>query len=205
MSIVEKYTGVPTTCISDGMEGQCHIDVSITPLKEKYSAVGRSLTVQMVPGDEQIVSKAVIKAQPGDIILVNAKVDAPRAIARIFVLGLIQTMGLTGVVVDGAIRYVTDAKELDFPIFCKATTVAAGNKHGAGELNVPITCGGVVVEPGDIVACDADGVVVVPKVVAETVLKKAIDKEKKDEEREARIGNDREKVIAHLDKVLGNK
>src|SRR5699024_12481581 len=117
----------------------------------------------------------------------------------------VRSSDLSGVVVDGAIRDITDAKELDFPIFCQATTVAAGNKHGAGELNVPLTCGGVVVEPGDIVACDADGVVVVPKVVAETVLKKAIDKEKKDEEREARIGNDREKVIAHLDKVLENK
>src|SRR5699024_12612175 len=100
---------------------------------------------------------------------------------------------------------VRGANGLDSPILWKATHVAAGNKHGAGELNVAIACGGVVVEPGDIVACDADGVVVVPKVVAETVLKKAIDKEKKDEEREARIGNDREKVIAHLDKVLENK
>src|SRR5699024_12242659 len=119
--------------------------------------------------------------------------------------GLIVTMGFIGVVVDGASGAVADAEELDLPIFCKATTVAVGNKHGAGVLNVPVTCGGVVVESGDIVACDADGVVVVPKVVAETVLKKAIDKEKKDEEREARIGNDREKVIAHLDKVLENK
>src|SRR5699024_11477772 len=82
------------------------------------------------------------------------KGDTHRAIAGDFVLGMMQTMGLSGVVVDGAIRDITDAKELDFPIFCKATTVAAGNKHGAGELNVPITCGGVVVEPGDIVACD---------------------------------------------------
>lgn len=205
MSIVEKYTGVPTTCISDGMEGQCHMDVSIKPLKENYQAVGRALTVQMVPGDNQIVLKAIRKAQPGDVLVIDAKGDTHRAIAGDFVLGMMQTMGLSGVVVDGAIRDITDAKELDFPIFCKATTVAAGNKHGAGELNVPITCGGVVVEPGDIVACDADGVVVVPKVVAETVLKKAVDKEKKDEEREARIGNDREKVIAHLDKVLENK
>src|SRR5699024_12559684 len=108
-----------------------------------------------------------------------------RAIAGEFVLGMMQTMGLSGVVVDGAIRDITDAKELDFPIFCKATTVAAGNKHGAGELNVPITCGGVVVEPGDIVACDAGGVVVGPHVVAESVLRRAIDKGKRGEERGA--------------------
>src|SRR5699024_12607684 len=103
------------------------------------------------------------------------------------------TRVLSGFAVACSIRDVSYVKEVDFSIFCKTTTVAAGNKHGAGELYVPITCGGVVVEPGDIVACDADGVVLVPKVVAETVLKKAIDKEKKDEEREARIGNDREK------------
>src|SRR5699024_11148639 len=160
----------------------------VKPLKENYQAVGRALTVQMVPGDNQIVLKAIRKAQPGDVRVIDAKGDTHRDIAGDSVLGMLQTIGVSGVVVDGDVGDITDAKELDFPIFCKATTVAAGNKHGAGELNVPITCGGVVVEPGDIVACDADGVVVVPKVVAETVLKKAVDKEKKDEEREAGIG-----------------
>src|SRR5699024_12751874 len=134
-----------------------HIYESIKPLKQNYKSVGRALTVQMVLGDNQILLIAIRKAQPGDVLVIYAKGDTRRAIAGDFVLGMMQTMGLSGVVVDGAIRDVRDAKELDFPIFCKATTVAAGNKHGAGDLNVPITCGGVVVEPGDIVACDADG------------------------------------------------
>src|SRR5699024_12876347 len=110
MSIVEKYTGVPTTCISDGMEGQCHMDVSIKPLKENYQAVGRALTLQMVPGDNQIALKAIKKAQPGDDLVINAKVDTHCAIAYDFVLGMMQTVGLSGFVVDCAIRDVTDAK-----------------------------------------------------------------------------------------------
>src|SRR5699024_1316564 len=134
MSIVEKYTGVPTTCISDGMEGQCHMDVSIKPLKENYRAVGRALTVQIVPGDNQIVLTAIRKAQPGDVLVIDAKGDTHRAIVGDFVLGMMQTRGLSGGVGDGAIRDITDATELDFPILCKATTVAAGKKHGAGDI-----------------------------------------------------------------------
>src|SRR5699024_2524440 len=137
MSIVEKYTGVPTTCISDGMEGQCHMDVSIKPLKENYQAVGRALTVQMVPGDNQIVLKAIRKAQPGDVLVIDAKGDTHRAIAGDFVLGMMQTMGLSGVVVDGAIRDVTEPKEPESPILRKATTLAPANKHRARELNLP--------------------------------------------------------------------
>ena len=203
MSIVEKYAGVPTTCISDGLKGRNHMNTSIKPLKESYQAAGRALTVKMVPGDNKIVLKAIRAARPGDVLVIDAKGDTHRAIAGDFVLGMMQTMGLHAVVVDGAIRDVKDAKELDFPIFCKDTTIAAGDKHGAGELNVPISCGGVVVHPGDIVACDADGVIVVPEDMAEEVLEKAIEKERKDEERENRVGKKRENVIAHLDKVLG--
>lgn len=202
MSMIEKYAGVPTTCISDGMKGQGHMDAAIKPLKESYQAVGRALTVKMVPGDNQIVLKAIREAKPGDVLVVDAKGDSHHAIAGDFVLGMMQTMGIRAVVVDGAIRDIADAKALDFPVFCKVTTMAAGNKHGAGEMNVPISCGGIVVNPGDIVACDADGVIAVPERIAETVLEKALEKERKDDEREASIGSNPEKVIAHLDKVL---
>src|SRR5699024_12430390 len=102
-----------------GSRLQCHMEVSPQPRQEDYQAVGRALTVQMVPGDNEIVLKAIRGAQPGDVLVSDANGDTHRAIAGDFVLGMMQTMGLSGVVVDGAIRDVTDAKELDFPIFCK--------------------------------------------------------------------------------------
>lgn len=145
---------------------------SIKPLKEEYILSGRAFTVKMPVGDNAAVLKAIRTAKPGDILVIDAKGDEYRAIAGDFVVGMAKTLELGGIVADGVIRDMKGIKELDFPVFCKGTTVAASGKAGVGELNVPISCGGVSVKPGDIIVGDADGVVVVPMELKEATLKK---------------------------------
>jgi 4-hydroxy-4-methyl-2-oxoglutarate aldolase len=100
-----------------------------------------------------------------DILVVDANGDQYRAIAGDFVVGMAQTLGIGGLVVDGVIRDIIGVKALNFPVFLRGTTVAASSKAGVGEVNVPISCGGVSVNPGDIIVADADGVVVIPQVI----------------------------------------
>ncbi|CAH0257961.1 4-hydroxy-4-methyl-2-oxoglutarate aldolase/4-carboxy-4-hydroxy-2-oxoadipate aldolase [Peribacillus frigoritolerans] len=144
---------------------------------------GRALTVKIPVGDNSAVLKAIGEAKPGDIIVVDSKGDTYRAIAGDFVVGMMQTMEIGGLVVDGVIRDLEAIKELNFPVFSKGTTVASSGKAGVGETNVPISCGGVTVYPGDIIIGDIDGVVVVPKDKGKEILVKAKDKIMKDEQR----------------------
>jgi 4-hydroxy-4-methyl-2-oxoglutarate aldolase len=200
--IIEKFKKLPTTCISDGMQGLNNLDSAIKPLKEEYKIAGRALTVKMPVGDNYSVLRAIREAKPGDVLVVDAKGDTYRAIAGDFVVGMAKTLGIEGIVVDGVIRDITGIKDLQFPVFSKGTTVAASGKAGEGEINVPISCGGAMIHPGDIIVGDVDGVVVIPQAIEEDVLKKAQDKMKKDQAREQKIAGNREETIKYLDSIL---
>ncbi|MBT2646118.1 RraA family protein [Bacillus sp. ISL-34] len=181
-TLIQQFRNLPTTAISDAMEGLSNLE-SIKPLKEEFRLAGRALTVQMPVGDNSAVLKAIGEAKPGDVIVVDSKGDTYRAIAGDFVVGMMQTMEVGGLVVDGAIRDLEAIKEMNFPVFSKGTTVASSGKAGVGQTNIPISCGGVTVFPGDIIIGDMDGVVVVPQALGEEILIKAKDKFMKDERR----------------------
>lgn len=202
MSIIESFKTIPTTCISDAMAELNNLDPSIKPLKEEYKVVGRAFTVKIPVGDNLVFLKAIKEAKPGDVLVVDAKGDTYRAIAGDFIVGLAQTLGINGIVVDGVIRDVVGVKQLNFPVFCKGTTVAASGKAGQGELNVPISCGGTAVHPGDIIVGDADGVVIIPKEHEQAILTKAAEKVKFDELRDQKVSGNRAEVINYLNDFL---
>ncbi|WP_425607644.1 RraA family protein [Candidatus Chlorohelix allophototropha] len=184
------------------MEGLNNLDSAIKPLKEEYRIAGRALTVKMPVGDNLAALKAMRNAQPGEVLVIDAKGDTYRAIAGDFVIGMAQTLGIQGFVVDGVIRDVQGIKKLDFPVFCKGTAVAASGKAGVGEINVPISCGGVSINPGDIIVGDADGVVVIPQSKEQEILRKSQDKLEKDINREAKISGNTEAILKYLDDML---
>ncbi|MEH6996072.1 RraA family protein [Neobacillus drentensis] len=201
-NIIKEFLSVPTTCISDAMDGLNNFHPAIKPLKEEYKVAGRAFTVKIPVGENLSVLEAISKAKPGDILVVDAKGDQYRAIAGDFVLGMAQTLGIGGLVVDGVIRDIVGVKALKFPVFSRGTTVAASSKAGVGEVNVPISCGGVPVIPGDIIVGDADGVVVIPQAMEQEILLKSIEKMKKDEIREASISGNPVAIRKHLNQLL---
>ncbi|MEH7108612.1 MULTISPECIES: RraA family protein [Bacillaceae] len=201
-NLVSQFEVLPTTCISDAMEGLNNLHPSIKPLKEEYKLAGRAFTVKIPVGDNLAVLRAIREAKPGDILVIDAKGDQYRAIAGDFVVGMAQTLGIGGIVVDGVIRDIVGIKALDFPVFCKGTAVAASGKAGIGEINVPISCGGMPIQPGDLIVGDADGVVVIPQAIEQTVLEKALNKWHKDQVREEKISGNREAIRKHLDELL---
>ncbi|WP_103109301.1 RraA family protein [Brevibacillus reuszeri] len=203
-TIVSQYQNVPTTCISDALQGLTNMDSSIKPLKEEYRIAGRAFTVQMPIGDNLTVLQAIREAQPGDVLVIDAKGDTYRAIAGDFIVGLAKTLGIQGIVVDGVIRDIIGIKQLDFPVFCKGTTVAASGKAGWGQINVPISCGGTSISPGDMIVGDADGLVVIPQSIEQEILTQALDKLAKDQVREASVSGNPDAVRAYLDEFLAN-
>lgn len=201
-SVIEQLKDVPTTAISDVLKGMNNIDPAIKPLKEEYKIAGQAYTVKLPVGDNLMLLKSLKEAKPGDILVVDVKGDTYRAIAGDFVVGMMKTLELGGLVVDGVIRDLIDIKALNFPVFSKGTTVSSGGKTGPGETNVPISCGGASVHPGDIIVGDVDGVVVIPRERAEEVLQGAKAKMKADDEREAKIGSNKEEIYKYIDGMI---
>ena len=201
-SVVEKLKELPTTAISDVLKGLNNIDSNIKPLKDTYKIAGEAFTVQTAVGDNLALLTALKEAKQGDILVVDVKGDTYRAVAGDFVVAMMQTMELGGLVVDGAVRDVIDIKRLNFPVFVRNTTTASGSKNGPGATNIPISCGGMHVNPGDIIVGDVDGVVVIPKDRAEEVLTGAKQKVANDEEREAKILGNKEAVIEYVNGMI---
>lgn len=199
---IKELQNVPTTAISDVLKGMQNMNPQIKPLKEKYKIAGQAYTVQLPVGDNLMLLRSLKEAQPGDILVVDVKGDTYRAIAGDFVVGMMKSLKLGGLVVDGVIRDLIDIKALDFPVFSKGTTVSSGTKNGPGDTNIPISVGGTPVNPGDIIVGDVDGVVVIPKEKAQNVLTKAKEKMLADDEREAKVGQSREAIIDYVNHML---
>lgn len=199
---MKQFYDLPTTCISDALNGMNNLDPSIKPLQDSYKVAGRAFTVKIPAGDNTMVLKAIKEASPGDVLVVDAKGESYRAVAGDFVVSLAQKLGIAGIIVDGVIRDLIGVRSLNFPVFSKGTTVAASFKNGVGEINVPISCGGVSITPGDIIVGDADGVVVIPQADAEKVLEKALAKLKKDEQREASALQDEASARKYLEDLF---
>ncbi|MEK3729386.1 RraA family protein [Lysinibacillus sp. FSL W8-0953] len=198
-----SFQHLPTTAISDATGGHTNLRSDIKPLADHFKIAGQAVTVRLPDGENGAVLEAIRAANEGDILVIDAKGNTNRAVAGDFVISLAKGIGVQGFVVDGVIRDIEAIRELNFPIFSLGTTVAAGNKNGGGQVNVPIAIGGVTVLPGDYIIGDVDGVIVVPQQEAEKIVAAAEAKLEKDEKRaqEAHV-NGKESIIAYLDKIL---
>jgi len=198
-----SFKHLPTTAVSDATGGHTNLRSDIKPLADHYKIAGRAVTVRLPDGENGAVLEAIRVAKEGDILVIDAKENTNRAVAGDFVLSLAKGIGVQGFVVDGVIRDIAAIRELDFPVFSLGTTVAAGNKNGGGQVNVPIAIGGVSVRPGDYIIGDVDGVVVVPQEDAERIVAAAEVKLENDDVRAQEAhANGKESIIAYLDKAL---
>ncbi|MCQ6274764.1 RraA family protein [Bacillus sp. V3B] len=204
-SIKDRFYGLPTTGISDALKGFNHMDSVIKSLKESDKIAGRAFTVKIPAEDNTGILRGIREAQLGDILVVDGKGYTGRAVAGDFVISLAKNLGLQEIVIDGAIRDVQGIKDLDFPLFCRATTISASLKAIKGELQVPLSSGGVSVSPGDIIVGDADGVIVILTEKEEEILQATLEKIKKDRQREEKYTGSREKALQYLNHVFKNK
>jgi regulator of RNase E activity RraA len=133
---------------------------------------GPAITVRVRPGDNLMIHKAMLIAEPGDVIVIDGGGSVSQAVAG----GLMRTTALArklgGFVIDGAIRDIAEWADGGMPVFAKGHTHRGPSKDGPGEVNVPIACAGMAVNPGDLVLGDADGVIAIAAADAEALLPK---------------------------------
>ncbi len=132
---------------------------------------GLAITVNCRPADNLMLHKAMQIAKPGDVLVVTTSGNTTSAVFGELMCHSAVAARLGGLVVDGAVRDVEGMTRLEFPVFSRSVCPGGCDKDGPGEINVPISCGGVVVMPGDVIVGDDDGMVVVPRTDASDVLK----------------------------------
>ncbi|MGM0792501.1 MULTISPECIES: RraA family protein [Bacillus] len=180
--IIEQYRSVVTPHISDNLNRMHAIGAKLRPYHKKGKLIGTAVTVKTRPGDNLLVHKAIDLAEPGDVIVVDAGGDTTNAIVGEIMLRIAKRNGITGFIIDGAIRDTKAFAEGDFPVYAVGVTHRGPYKDGPGEINVPISIDGMCVNPGDLVIGDEDGIAVIPQENAEELLYKVKAQEVKESE-----------------------
>ncbi|MDD8022276.1 MAG: RraA family protein [Paracoccaceae bacterium] len=170
--LVEAFAKLPVANVSDTMNRVTAAGPSLRPMHTSGSMAGVALTVRARPGDNLMLHKAIDMAKPGDVIVCDAGGDLTNALMGELMLAYAIKRGVVGFVLNGAIRDVDAFRQVNLPTFAAGITHRGPYKDGPGEINVAISLNGMVIEPGDIVIGDSDGVLSVPLDQAEEILQK---------------------------------
>lgn len=179
--LVEQFRGLPVANIADEMNRFSCVDARIKPLNST-PLLGTAFTVKARAGDNLMFHKAIDMAQPGDVIVVDGQGDLVNSLTGEIMMRQVMKKGLAGVVIDGAVRDADALRQLDLAIYAAGVTPKGPYKNGPGEINVPVCCGGMVVNPGDILVGDGDGIVIISPQDAAVIAEKAKKKHSKEEE-----------------------
>lgn len=170
--VVAGFGAFDTPAISDQMNRLYTMASHIHALTgDALPILGPACTVKVYPGDNLMVHKALDIVQPGDVVVVDTSSSTMTAVLGDLISTKARHRGAAGFVVDGLIRDLAGIRALgDFPVYARGVTPTGPLHRGPGEINHPISAGGIVVFPGDIVVGDLSGVVVVPREIAEDLL-----------------------------------
>ena len=161
--LIRRFEKHDTAKLVDSMGGYGAMHFEIKPLENHMRILGTALTVLTRPGDALYVKKAIDETRPGDVIVIAAG-----GYKDVCVIGerlgyFFKRKGAAGIIVDGAIRDAVGMVADSPPTFARSTCIRIFGSTGPGAINVPVSCGGVTVNPGDIILGDRDGVAVVPR------------------------------------------
>jgi RraA family protein len=161
--LVRALGAFPVANLGDAMERLGMCDGGLAPVWAGARAAGCVLPVLTTSGDNAAVIEALEHSREGDLLVVNGFGHTHRALVGDQLARRYAARGVTGAVIDGAVRDRDEIASLGFPVWARATTPAGPFKNGPGVIGAPVAVGGVVVSPGDLIVTDSDGVVVVPR------------------------------------------
>ncbi|MBK7659911.1 MAG: RraA family protein [Betaproteobacteria bacterium] len=143
---------------------------AVAPLDAAMKIAGPAFTIEVRAGDNLMIHAAMTLAKPGDVLVIDGKGDTSCALMGALMINACKVLQLGGVVIDGAVRDTDELLELGFPVFAAGVNPNGPTKFIPGRINWPISAGGVAVCPGDLIVGDADGVVVVEREKAASLL-----------------------------------
>ncbi len=184
---IADFVRFPTGNLCNANPAVVCLDPGIKPIIPGKRIAGRALTARITPGQNAAIHRAVHTARPGDLLVVDGASSNRFGPFGDLLAEACRIRGMTGGVFDCTIRDSADITSLGFQVFARGLHPESTAKTDPGEVDVPVTVGGVLVNPGDIVVGDDDGVVVIPAGIADEVLKQVASVASNEERIRARI------------------
>ena len=186
-ALLKSFDGMPTGFVTDAYNGKGCLDFEIKPLMPAMAFHGTAITAFCGPMDNLAAMAILDFAKKGDVIVIATSGDDTAATIGDLWAFWAKKIGVAAIVCDGLVRDVAGLLKVGIPVFTRGVKPNSAFKHGPGEVNMDVTCGGVAIGPGDIIVGDRDGVVAVPLAQAEQVAAQLELVRKKEAEAEARV------------------
>jgi 4-hydroxy-4-methyl-2-oxoglutarate aldolase len=161
----------------------------LRPIYADARAAGSAVTVSCQPGDNLMIHAAVEVCQPGDVLVVTTTSESTDGMFGELLATSLHSRGVVGLVIEAGVRDVSELTAIRFPVWAKVISAQGTVKASPGSVNIPVVCGGALVNPGDVIVGDADGVVVIPRANAQAVASAAADRVAKEERSRERLRN----------------